>query len=167
MFCFNSVIAIDFPITDPLHRWIPSNVSFFISFLSQSEIFYQFIFNGRGFLLHLVTINDIYAPGKTRQERQICPSQKHLPDNTQNTQETDIQAPGRIRTRNPTSEKPQTNVLELAANRIESRNSYELKSPDSTNTTSFNETESLFMLCEFQPLDILVHSMFVRKLESS
>jgi hypothetical protein len=67
----------------------------------------------------------------------------------------------------PASEKPQTNVSELAANRIESRNNYELKSPDSPNTTSFNETENLFMLCELKQLDILLHSMFVRKLQAS
>ena len=42
----------------------------------------------------------------------------------------------------PASEKLQTHALEIAANRIESRNIYELKLPDSTNTTSYNETEN-------------------------
>jgi hypothetical protein len=67
----------------------------------------------------------------------------------------------------PASEKLQTHALEMAVNRIESRNIYELKSPDSTNTTRFTETENLFMLSELQPLDNLEHSLFVRNLEAS
>ena len=31
----------------------------------------------------------------------ISPTQRTLPDNTQNSQETDVRAPGGIRTRNP------------------------------------------------------------------
>jgi hypothetical protein len=74
---------------------------FFISFLSQSEFFYQLIVNGRGVLLHLVTHNDLYTTGRTPPRQRSGLSQRPLPDNTQNLKETDSQTPGRIRTRNP------------------------------------------------------------------
>jgi hypothetical protein len=38
---------------------------FFISFLLQSELFNRLNVKGRGLLLHLVTLNDIYILGRT------------------------------------------------------------------------------------------------------
>jgi len=66
----------------------------------------------------------------------------------------------------PTSEKPQTHALELAANSIESRNNYEINFSDSTKTNSFKETENLFVLRELQSLDSFLRSQFVRKLDA-
>ena len=47
--------------------------------------------------------------------RGIGPSQRPLPDSTQQTQETDIQAPGGIPTHNPSKERPQTQALDRTA----------------------------------------------------
>jgi len=48
----------------------------------------------------------------------IGPSQRRLPDNTQQSQETDIHAPGRIRILNTANERPQTHALERAVTGI-------------------------------------------------
>ena len=52
-------------------------------------------------------------------------TQRPLPDNTQHSQETDIHAPGRIRTHSPASERPQTHALDRAATGIGDVNYYE------------------------------------------
>jgi hypothetical protein len=44
---------------------------------------------------------DTHVPRYDSSERVIGPSQRPVPDNTQHSQETDIHAPGGIRTRNP------------------------------------------------------------------
>jgi len=41
----------------------------------------------------------------------ISPTQRTLPGNMQHSHETDIRAPGEIRTHNPGSERPQTHVF--------------------------------------------------------
>jgi len=45
----------------------------------------------------------------------ISPTQRPLSDNTQQSQVTDIHAPGRIQTLNPTSEQMQTHAFDLTA----------------------------------------------------
>jgi hypothetical protein len=58
---------------------------------------------GQGLLI-IDTSHDHTQTHHTRQEssgRVISPMQRPLPDNTQQPQETDIHAPGEIRTRNP------------------------------------------------------------------
>jgi hypothetical protein len=45
----------------------------------------------------------------------IGPSYRPLPDNIKHSQQTDIHAPGGIRTRNPSKQLPQTQALDHAA----------------------------------------------------
>jgi hypothetical protein len=52
--------------------------------------------------LHLITLSDIHIWNRWDSSwRGIGPSQRPLPDNTEHSQETDIHAPGAIRTRSP------------------------------------------------------------------
>ena len=69
---------------------------------------------GQGFLIH-----EIYRSHSTTHHsrwdssgRVISSSQSPLPDNTQHSQQTDIHAPGGIRTHIPASELPQTYALD-------------------------------------------------------
>jgi len=50
--------------------------------------------------------------------RVISPTWRPLPDNKQHSQATDIYEPSRIRTRNPTSKRPQTQALDGVATGI-------------------------------------------------
>jgi hypothetical protein len=43
--------------------------------------------------------------------RGISPTQRPVPDNTQRSQETDVHAPGEIRTRNPSKRKAEDSCL--------------------------------------------------------
>jgi len=47
--------------------------------------------------------------------RVISPAQDPLPDNTQHSLGTDMRAPGEIRTRNPSKERPKNHALDRAA----------------------------------------------------
>jgi hypothetical protein len=55
------------------------------------------------------------------------PGQRPLPDNTQHSQQTDIHAPGGIRTQILVSERPKTHVLDRAATGIGKIRIYEVK----------------------------------------
>jgi hypothetical protein len=54
----------------------------------------------------------------------ISPTQRPLPDNTQHSQETDIHAPGGIRTRNTSKRTAKTHALERAATGIGNLRTY-------------------------------------------
>ena len=46
----------------------------------------------------------------------LGPTQRHLPDNTQHSQDTDIHGPAGFETTIPASEQPQTHALEIWVN---------------------------------------------------
>jgi hypothetical protein len=95
------------------HVCVVADLSFFLSFFLLPLL--PAYCRCRGLLVHLITSRDIRYNSSGRE---IGPSQRPLPDNTQHSQETDIHDPGGIWTAIPASERPQTHALDRTATGI-------------------------------------------------
>jgi len=87
-----------------------------------SLIFHNFFISTgryRGLLLNMITHNDTHTHIRYDSSGPvISPTQKPLLDNTQQLKETNIHAPGEIRSAIPASERPQTHALDRTATMI-------------------------------------------------
>jgi hypothetical protein len=77
---------------------------------------------GQGLLIIEASRSQSYTPHSVDSSgRVISPTQRPLPDDTQNSLETDIHAPRGFEPTIPASERPQTHALDRAATGIDTR----------------------------------------------